>query len=221
MKILSSIVILLTGSLLAQCSDNTINLRPAVDEIVALIDVQSIQDSMRDVNVIACINKHDPKIIPYLRGEDFKTIHNFLWNHPQFLEIIQFLADGGYPEIYDAFNNLYEFLGLPFRVDKAGPVPNDDYPVLTPPLNPPELCENLQEIVEAVRLAFPEEELVETFFHLFKTDTSVKALIAFVRQPEKKEFAKEFAELPEVQKLIEYGKSKNMPVNEIMYFIKK
>lgn len=135
------------------------------------------------------------------------------------MQIIHFIADGGFPEIYQGFNDIFDFFGLRFRVDENGPAVNDE-PVIAQPLNPAELCENAQELVELVRLAFPEEELVETVFRLIKTNPSVKALVELVQQPESKQFVKELIELPEMQRLMEYGKSKNVPIHEMMYFIK-
>ncbi len=64
-----------------------INLRPAFDEISSVIDWDAITTRLEDVNVIACINKHDPKIIPYLNGNEYASIHNFIWTHPQYLKV--------------------------------------------------------------------------------------------------------------------------------------
>jgi len=195
------------------------DLRVPVQRVLEVVNLDAINSTLRQTNAVSCLEKYDMRIMEFVRGQDFERIHYYLWTNPQFLEILQFIADHGYPEVYQNLNVLYRYLGLPFTVSSTGPVADTDG-------HPPEgssgeePCEDPQQVAKALESAVTDEEdLIRVVFQLLKRDPSIRAFIELTRQPEKMEFGRDFLALPEVQRIIEYAKSKAIPVDDIIDFI--
>jgi len=208
---------------LCHSSPNDVDLRVPVQRVLEVVNLDAINSTLRQTNAVSCLEKYDIRIMDFIRSKDFERIHYYLWTNPQFLEIMQFIAEYGYPEVYENLNLLYQYLGLPFTVSSTGPATNtngNDHPPEGINNGNTDPCEDPQQVAKALESAVTdEEELIHVVFKLLKTDPSIRAFMELTRQPEKVEFGRNFLALPEVQRIIEYAKSKDIPVDDIIDFI--
>jgi hypothetical protein len=198
--------------------EQVVDLTVPVGMILEVIDLESILAALSEVDIVACIDKYDPNILPYLRSQDFREIHTFLWTNPNFLKIIHFFARSGYPNVYDSFNHLFEFFGLPYRVDEKGPI--DDGPEGSP-ASTGRACSNPERLLEVLKQSISEDDVVSVLLKLVKSDPNVRALIELIKTPEMKQFIKDFSALPRTQKLIQYGNDHDIPIHQVLYLIQK
>jgi len=204
---------------LCHSNPNGPDLRVPVQRVLEVVNLDAVNSTLRKMDAVSCLEKYDMLIMDFIRSKDFERIHIYLWTNPQYLEIVKFIADHGYPEVYQNLNLLYQYLELPFTVSSTGPVADTDgrHPSEERSKEP---CDDPQQVAKALEsVVADEEELIHVVFKILKTDPSIRALIELTRQPEKVEFGRDFLALPEVQRIIEYAKSKAIPVDDIIDFI--